>query len=101
MGVNKAVTDDFLRIMARGVRIHNQLTKPCKVSRIAKYGFRIVLTQGLNRQIRLMCQALDYSVVQLRRVRIINVQLGPLKQGIWRNLTDKELEGLLPGFKDW
>jgi 23S rRNA pseudouridine2604 synthase len=101
VGVNKAITDDFLRIMARGVRIHNQLTKPCKVSRIAKYGFRIVLTQGLNRQIRLMCEALGYSVVQLRRVRIINVQLGPLKQGIWRNLTDKELEGLLPGFKDW
>jgi 23S rRNA pseudouridine2604 synthase len=101
VGVNKAVTDDFLRTMARGVRIHHQMTKPCRVSRIAKYGFRIVLTQGLNRQIRLMCDALGYSVVQLRRVRIINVQLGPLKQGMWRNLSDKELAGLLPGFKDW
>ena len=99
--VNKALNDDFLRIMARGVRIHNQITKPCKVSRLAKYGFRIVLTQGLNRQIRLMSEALGYKVTQLCRVRIINVQLGQLKPGAWRNLTDKELAGLLPGFKDW
>jgi 23S rRNA pseudouridine2604 synthase len=101
VGVNKAVNDDFLRIMARGVRIHNQMTKPCKVSRLAKYGFRIILTQGLNRQIRLMSEALGYKVTQLRRIRIINVQLGQLKPGAWRNLTDKELAGLLPGFKDW
>jgi 23S rRNA pseudouridine2604 synthase len=101
VGVNKAVTDDFLRRMARGVRIHNQMTKPCKVSRLAKYGFRITLTQGLNRQIRLMSDALGYQVTELRRVRIINVQLGPLKIGHWRNLTDKELAGLLPGFTGW
>ncbi len=101
VGVNKAVSDDFLRRMARGVRIHNQLTKPCKVSRLAKYGFRITLTQGLNRQIRLMCEALGYKVTQLCRVRIINVQLGKLKQGGWRNLTEQELAGLLPGNKDW
>ena len=74
MGVNKPVTDEFLRTMARGVHIHRQLTKPCKVSRLAKYGFRITLTQGLNRQIRLMSEALGYKVVQLRRVRVINVQ---------------------------
>ncbi|MEI7949176.1 MAG: pseudouridine synthase [Gammaproteobacteria bacterium] len=101
VGVNKAVSDDFLRRMARGVRIHNQLTKPCKVSRLAKYGFRITLTQGLNRQIRLMCEALGYKVTQLCRVRIINVQLGKLKQAGWRNLTEQELAGLLPGNKDW
>ncbi len=101
VGVNKAVTDDFLRIMARGVRIHHQLTKPCKVSRLAKYGFRITLTQGLNRQIRLMCEALGYKVTELRRIRIINVQLGKLKLGGWRNLTEQELAGLLPGNKDW
>ncbi|MES2607054.1 MAG: pseudouridine synthase [Pseudomonadota bacterium] len=101
VGVNKAVNDDFLRIMARGVRIHNQMTKPCKVSRLAKYGFRITLTQGLNRQIRLMCDALGYRVTELRRIRIINVQLGALKIGMWRNLTEKELAGLLPGNKDW
>jgi len=101
VGVNKAVNDNFLRIMAKGVFIHNQMTKPCKVARIAKYGFRITLTQGLNRQIRLMCDALGYKVTQLRRVRIINVQLGKLKPGAWRNLTDKELTGLLPDFTDW
>jgi len=101
VGVNKPVNDVFLRAMARGVRIHNQVTLPCKVSRLAKYGFRIVLTQGLNRQIRLMCEQLGYKVVQLRRTRIMNVKLGSLKPGIWRNLTDVELSGLLPDDKDW
>jgi 23S rRNA pseudouridine2604 synthase len=101
VGVNKLVTDDFLRVMARGVRIHGQMTKPCKTSRIAKYGFRITLTQGLNRQIRLMCEALGYRVTELRRIRIINVQLGRLKLGGWRNLTEQELRGLLPNHKDW
>jgi 23S rRNA pseudouridine2604 synthase len=101
VGVNKPVTDEFLRIMARGVRIHGVMTKPCKVYRLAKFGFRIILTQGLNRQIRLMSQALGYKVVQLRRVRIVNVTLGKLKPGSWRNLTDKELAGLLPGVKEF
>ena len=101
VGVNKAVTDDFLRTMAKGVRIYKQVTKPCRVSRLAKYGFRIVLTQGLNRQIRLMSEALGYKVVQLRRTRIVNVKLGLLKPGAWRNLTDTELCGLLPDFKNW
>lgn len=101
VGVNKAVTDEFLRSMARGVRIHREMTKPCKVSRLAKFGFRIILTQGLNRQIRLMSEALGYKVTQLRRVRIINVKLGQLKPGAWRNLTSAELAGLLPNFKDW
>jgi 23S rRNA pseudouridine2604 synthase len=77
------------------------MTKPCKVSKLAKYGFRITLTQGLNRQIRLMSEVLGYKVVQLRRVRIINVKLGTLKPGAWRNLSDAELAGLLPDFKDW
>ena len=101
VGVNKAVNDGFLKIMSKGVRIHHQLTKPCKVNRLAKYGFRITLTQGLNRQIRLMCEALGYKVTQLRRIRIINVQLGQLKPGAWRNLTDKELAGLLPENSQW
>jgi 23S rRNA pseudouridine2604 synthase len=101
VGVNNVVTDDFLRLMSRGVRIRGATTKPCKTGRLAKYGFRIILTQGLNRQIRQMCEALGYKVTQLRRVRIINVKLGALKPGRWRNLTDSELQGLLPDFKDW
>jgi 23S rRNA pseudouridine2604 synthase len=101
VGVNKPVNDVFLRAMARGVRIHRQVTLPCKVSKLAKYGFRIVLTQGLNRQIRLMAEVLGYKVVQLRRTRIVNVKLGTLKPGVWRNLSDSELSGLLPDFTDW
>ena len=101
VGVNKPVNDVFLRAMARGVRIHRQVTLPCKVSKLAKYGFRIVLTQGLNRQIRLMSEILGYKVVQLRRTRIVNVKLGTLKPGVWRNLSDSELSGLLPDFTDW
>ena len=101
MAVNKPVTDEFLRGMARGVRVHGQMTLPCRTSRIAKFGFRITLTQGLNRQIRLMAAAFDYRVTQLRRVRIDNVKLGDLKVGRWRNLTDQELRGLLPQQESW
>ena len=97
VAVNKPVTDEFLRGMSRGVRIHNQMTLPCRTTRIAKFGFRIVLEQGLNRQIRLMADAFGYRVTQLRRVRIDNIKLGALKPGQWRNLTDAELRGLLPG----
>ena len=87
--------------MARGVRVHGQMTKPCKTRRIAKFGFAITLTQGLNRQIRLMSEAFGYKVVQLRRVRIVNVKLGVLKTGQWRNLTEQELRGLLPARTEW
>jgi 23S rRNA pseudouridine2604 synthase len=101
VAVNKPVTDEFLRGMARGVRIHDQQTLPCRTARIAKFGFRIVLRQGLNRQIRLMSTAFGYRVTQLRRVRIDNVKLGVLKPGQWRNLTEAELRGLLPQRSDW
>lgn len=101
VAVNKPVTDEFLRGMARGVRIHDQTTLPCRTARIAKFGFRIVLEQGLNRQIRLMSAAFGYRVTQLRRVRIDNIKLGALKPGQWRNLTDAELRGLLPQRTDW
>ncbi|TXI72636.1 MAG: pseudouridine synthase [Dechloromonas sp.] len=97
VGVNHAVTTEFLTGMARGVRIHGQVTLPCRTRKIAKFGFAIVLTQGLNRQIRLMAAAFGYRVNQLRRVRIDNIRLGALKPGQWRNLTDVELRGLLPG----
>lgn len=97
VGVNHAITPEFLSGMARGVRIHGQVTLPCRTRKIAKFGFAIVLTQGLNRQIRLMAAAFGYRVNQLRRVRIDNIRLGALKPGQWRNLTDVELRGLLPG----
>ncbi len=101
VGVNKPVTPEFLAGMARGVRIHGQMTKPCRTRRIAKFGFGIVLTQGLNRQIRLMATAFGYRVTQLRRVRIVNIRLGALRPGQWRNLTEVELAGLLPARTDW
>jgi 23S rRNA pseudouridine2604 synthase len=101
VGVNQPVTDEFLRGMAKGVRIHNEMTLPCRTRRIAKFGFSIVLTQGLNRQIRLMSAAFGYRVTQLRRIRIANVKLAELKPGRWRNLTELELRGLLPGRTDW
>ncbi len=101
VAVNKPVTDEFLRGMARGVRIHNETTLPCHTARIAKFGFRIVLEQGLNRQIRLMAAEFGYRVTQLRRVRIDNIKLAALKPGQWRNLSDAELRGLLPQRTDW
>ncbi len=101
VGVNKAVTDEFITGMAKGVRIHGQMTQRCRVRRIAKFGFSIVLTQGLNRQIRLMAAAFGYRVTQLRRTRIDNVKLAHLKVGQWRNLTEAELKGLLPGRTQW
>lgn len=101
VAVNKPVTDEFLRAMARGVIIHGQKTLPCRTARIAKFGFRIVLEQGLNRQIRLMAAEFGYRVTQLRRVRIDNVKLGVLRPGQWRNLTDAELRGLLPQQLQW
>ena len=101
VAVSKPVTEEFLSGMARGVRIHGQMTKPCKVYKLGKFGFRIVLTQGLNRQIRLMAAAFGYRVKQLRRVRIVNIRLGNLKLGQWRNLTPAELRGLLPQRTQW
>jgi 23S rRNA pseudouridine2604 synthase len=101
VAVNKPITEEFLRGMAKGVRLHRETTLPCKTRKIAPYGFAITLTQGLNRQIRLMAASFGYRVTQLRRVRIINVKLGALKVGQWRNLTDAELKGLLPERTEW
>ena len=101
VAVNKPVLPDFLAGMAKGVRIHGQLTRPCKTSRLAKFGFRIILTQGLNRQIRLMSAAFGYRVKQLCRVRIGQIRMGSLKPGRWRNLTDAELTTILPRREDW
>lgn len=101
VAVNRPVTEEFLAGISRGVRIHGQMTNPCKVYKLGKFGFRIILTQGLNRQIRLMAAAFGFRVTQLRRVRIVNVRLGNLKLGQWRNLTPAELKGLLPGRTQW
>ena len=100
--INHPVTDDFLRGMARGgIPIHGTPTLPARTGKLGKFGFRIVLVQGLNRQIRLMAAHSGHRVKQLLRARIGNVKLGRLKPGQWRNLTDAELHGLLPGRTDW
>ena len=97
VAVNHTVTPQFLRDMSRGVPVHGQVTLPCKTGKLGSHGFRIVLNQGLNRQIRLMAAHFGYRVKQLVRVRIGNVRLGHLKPGQWRNLTDAELRQLVPG----
>ena len=94
--VDRPITDLSLQMMAGGVKIMGELTKPCKVRRIDQLTFRMILTQGLNRQIRRMCSALGYKAQRLQRVRIMNVHLGTLNPGEWRHLTEHELAGLLP-----
>ena len=101
VAVNHPVTDEFLRGMSRGVPVHGETTLPCKTGKLGKFGFRIVLVQGLNRQIRLMAAHFGFRVKQLLRVRIGNVKLGHLKVGQWRNLTEAELRGLLPNRTEW
>jgi 23S rRNA pseudouridine2604 synthase len=94
--VDKPVTETFLTGMAGGVRILGERTKPCRVSRVDHCVFRIILTQGLNRQIRRMCEVFGYHVRRLQRIRIMNIKLGNLKVGQWRDLSEAELRGLLP-----
>lgn len=93
--VDKPITDDFLNGMASGVAILDTVTQPCVVARIDRNIFRIVLTQGLNRQIRRMCDAFGYVVRRLQRVRIVNIRLDGIARGQWRALTDDELRVLL------
>ncbi len=92
--VNKPINASFVRRMSQGIPILGTVTKKCQVEKIGRQAFRIVLTQGLNRQIRRMCDYLGYDVVTLKRVRIMNVHLGGLKPGQWRYLTDEELKEL-------
>lgn len=98
--VDRPVSDEFLRAMAAGVRIVDReknldaVTRPCRTEKIGKYTFSIVLTQGLNRQIRRMCEALGYCVTRLVRTRIMNIELGGLKSGAVRELTKQELKEL-------
>jgi 23S rRNA pseudouridine2604 synthase len=98
--VDRPVTPIFLNGMASGVRILGTVTKPCRIKRIGPATFKIILTPGLNRQIRRMCSFFGYKVVRLQRVRIINVTLDGLKTGQWRELSAPEVRGLLPGRTD-
>ena len=92
--VDKEITEQFIKKMSEGVPILDTVTRPCTVEKIGKYTFSIILTQGLNRQIRRMCAAFGYEVKDLVRIRIMNIRLGSLKEGAYRKLTDEELEEL-------
>jgi 23S rRNA pseudouridine2604 synthase len=94
--VDRPITDLALKMLGEGVKIMGELTKPAQVARVDPRSFRIILTQGLNRQIRRMCSALGYKAQRLQRVRIMNIHLGSLRAGQWRPLTERELRGLLP-----
>jgi 23S rRNA pseudouridine2604 synthase len=93
--VDRPVTPIFLNGMASGVRILGTVTKPCRIRRTGPATFHIILTQGLNRQIRRMCSFFGYKVVRLQRVRIMNIELGSLRTGQWRELTAAEVKGLI------
>lgn len=94
VGVNKKVTDWFLKKMSNGLPILETTTKKCTVEKIDDYSFRIILTQGLNRQIRRMCEYLDFEVRTLKRIRIMNIELGSLKKGKYRRFTAQEFSDL-------
>ena len=95
VAVDRPLTPEFLAGMARGVPILGTVTNPCRISQVGRNTFRIVLTQGMNRQIRRMCEHFDYTVRRLQRVRIMHVRLGDLPLGKWRNLTPEEVRGLM------
>lgn len=99
VGVDRPITPEFIQSMAAGVRLSDAMTKPCKVEKLGAKVFKIILTQGLNRQIRRMCEAHSYSVEALQRVRIMHIKLGQLPLGRWRNLSDQEVNQLLPPSK--
>lgn len=105
VSVDKPITPEFLEKMASGVKILDTITLPCEVTQLSKFDFKIILTQGLNRQIRRMCAELGYEVYRLQRVRIMNIQLGGLPVGQWRDLTKKERNQLFEDLnyepKEW
>ena len=107
--VNKPVTDAFLQKMASGVRIRkvekgevllDAMTRPCEMEKLGKCSFRIVLTQGLNRQIRRMCETLGYHVEHLKRIRVLNIELKGMKPGTWRKISEREMAELQELLKD-
>jgi 23S rRNA pseudouridine2604 synthase len=95
VSVDRPLTPAFLAGMARGVPVLDTITNPCRVTQVGRNTFRIVLTQGLNRQIRRMCEYFDYTVRRLQRVRIMHIHLGSLPVGKWRDLTAAEIKPLL------
>jgi 23S rRNA pseudouridine2604 synthase len=91
--VDRPISPDFVKRMSKGIPILDTVTRECVVEQVSKFSFKIILTQGLNRQIRRMCEFLNYEVVKLKRVRIMNIQLDT-EIGQWRYLTDEEMTGL-------
>ncbi|MDD1794030.1 23S rRNA pseudouridine(2604) synthase RluF [Enterovibrio sp. ZSDZ42] len=92
--VDRPITPKFVELMSNGIPILDTVTKPCVVERQSKFVFKIILTQGLNRQIRRMCEYLGFEVTKLKRIRIMNVRLGTLKLGEWRELTAQEMDDI-------
>ena len=95
--IDREITPDFLEIMRKGIYLKDLdiTTRECKIEKIGKYTFQIILTQGVNRQIRRMCEACGAKVRSLKRIRVMNIRLGDLKPGEWRKVTGEELETLL------
>lgn len=98
--INRPVTREFLQAMSQGVPILDTITRPCRTEKLDQYRFRIILTQGLNRQIRRMCEFLGVRVVSLKRVRVMNICLGQLKPGEYRQVQGDELTAFLEQLKD-
>ena len=97
--VQKPLRPEIVRAMDQGVPILDTMTRPCQIIQIDSHTFRIILTQGLNRQIRRMCEYFGYKVITLKRVRVMNIHLGELKEGTWREITGNELEELKNALK--
>lgn len=97
--VDKPFDDEFIKKMSEGVPILDTVTRRCKLKRTGKMSFNIILTQGLNRQIRRMCEYFGYKVVKLKRIRIMNIKLDNLKSGTYRNITKAEYNELIRGLR--
>ena len=97
--VQKPLRAEIIHAMEQGVPILDTMTRPCRIIQIDSHTFRIILTQGLNRQIRRMCEYFGYKVTTLKRVRVMNIHLGDLKEGTWREITGKELAELKDALK--